>query len=260
MRSFEQIPRELLLDASIPVGARLMYPILRYLAWRNGREKDGDAVELPPLDEIAETLGVATSTAKAHLAALRSTGWVETQRGARNRPTRYVVHDAPREPKIGPPESRKSADRDVGSLLALDVNRRTAPTERSGDVPKLVRVDGRNLGFDALVEVCRIDPRGNRAREVATALNTGGPNLDFGIRELVWREARRRGVDPGEPFEQFLASAIHNHARAYRLAMRDAALTPFALAKWWTDVDRVRPEDAATRAARRAADLAEQGR
>lgn len=127
--------------------------------------------------------------------------------------------------------------------------------------PKLVKVDGRDQAFDALAHETGVDPSGNRAREVGIALN-GSPRsgLALGIRALVWREARRRGVEPGEPFERFLVNAIHNHARSYRLAMRDAALTPLALAKWWTDLDRAGPRDAATAAAEEAVALRRAGR
>jgi hypothetical protein len=259
MRSFEQIPRDLLLDERIAVGARLLYPVLRYLAWQNGRKSARDAVQLPPLVEIAATLGVAESTVKTYLGELRAVGWVETRRAARNRPTLYVIYDDPRGPESGSPESRISADRGGRSLLVLDGYRRTAPTERSSGSPKLVKVEGRNLAADALARECGIDGRSNRFREVATALATGGPNLARGIREMAWEEAA--GVaGPGEEFERWLAAEVSRRAAAYRAAMPGIPVTPFALAKWWTDVEKsVASRDPAAALLGEARDLAERG-
>lgn len=112
--------------------------------------------------------------------------------------------------------------------------------------PKLTKIDGRDLAFDALAEVCGVDPSGNRGREVGLALNGGGPSKLVGIRELAWAKMQAglaQRAAPGEEFERTLAAAIRSKGHRYRQAMPGAALTPLALAKWWTDVDRATIED-----------------
>lgn len=107
-------------------------------------------------------------------------------------------------------------------------NPTTGPvTEETTSPPKLVKIDGKNLGFDALAEECGIDPRNKtRVRELTAALKD--------IRAYVAEES----AESGEPFERHLASEIRRRASLYRRRMPRAALTPPALAKWWHDVDR----------------------
>lgn len=103
--------------------------------------------------------------------------------------------------------------------------------------PKLTRVDGRDVAFDALAEECHVDVGGNRAKEVATALF--GAKGRLGIRTLFAREPRPLGAGPlveGSEFEFVLAERIREQAQRYRDAMPGAILTPLALAKWWTDL------------------------
>jgi len=118
--------------------------------------------------------------------------------------------------------------------------------EGSSGPPALVKIDGRNLAFDALVEVCELAERSPRKREVGVALGGRGTAAQPGIRKLFWDEvcdeAARRGLDglpdAGEGWERALAAAIHQRGALYREALPQATLTPLALAKWWTDVPR----------------------
>lgn len=106
------------------------------------------------------------------------------------------------------------------------------------DTPPLVKVQGQNLGFNALRDECRIAEKSPRMIEVATALNgaRGAP----GIRDMAWAEIRDfKGVgdDPnGWAVEVCIADLIHERAEQYRRAMGDAHLTPLALRKWWVDL------------------------
>ncbi len=109
-------------------------------------------------------------------------------------------------------------------------------------VPKLVKVEGQNIAFNALANVCGIDPSGNRGSELATALNgSKRRGIPIGIRELVWRELTPDAqalyaASPG--FETIVVHRINLQAKLYREVMGDAMLTPTALAKWWADLER----------------------
>jgi hypothetical protein len=99
--------------------------------------------------------------------------------------------------------------------------------------PKLVLVAGSNLGYDALAEVTGINTRSPRAREIPVALKS--------IREQWWAEVRADG-DWDDPCmrERQLAIDIRARAILYRQKLAGAALTPTALAKWWTDLPTYR--------------------
>jgi hypothetical protein len=143
--------------------------------------------------------------------------------------------------------------------------------EAADGPPGLTRIEGRDLAFDVLAEECGVDLRGNRAREVGVALN-GSARSGLGIRTLAWYElmAARPGgytpeaweaaaVDPPESWERHLAESVRERAAVYRSTMGGAKLTPLALAKWWTDLDRV-PLDPASEMAREALADMEAGR
>lgn len=171
------------------------------------------------------------------------------------------------------PEPRTRTLSEDPSSLALT---RSDVEEDSSKPPKLTKVDGRDLAFDTLAEVCGVDPRGNRSRDVGVALNgsaRGEPKR--GIRELAWSDAllwssMRDPARPdyrfyppvGEEFERWLADRIRSKAESYHRTMpRGSLLTPFALAKYWTDVEKAATSrDPAAAAFAEAQRLAEQGR
>lgn len=97
--------------------------------------------------------------------------------------------------------------------------------------PKPVRVDGRDLPFDVLAEVCGIRADSPRMKSIPATLN--GPD---GIRRQVWREIWGDGWDDLENYERQIAIEIRARAALYRRKLPGAALTPTALAKWWTDL------------------------
>lgn len=264
MRNFEQVPEKLAFDTKLSVGARATYPILRHLAWRSGRRSDGDAVELPPVEEIAGILGCAVSTAKTYVAELRAVGWIETRRGARNRPALYVIHDEPQAESVvgNPAHATDSAGRysdhgradiqTTGAALTVgsssDRDRRTS--NEVAVAPKVVRVNGRDLAFDALAEVTGTREKSPRLRYVAIALNAPGGKPEDGIRAQFARDCPPEQWDDPANWERQLAIDIRARAILYRRVMPGAALTPLALAKWWTDLpgldhrgDRISPEE-----------------
>ena len=110
-------------------------------------------------------------------------------------------------------------------------------------VPKLVKVDGQNLGLNALCEECGISTKGNQVGRAVAALN-GGKAIKIGIRELIWLErVALEAAWQGEPghfdplvFENLVAERIREQAALYRKTMKGAMLTPTALATWWTDL------------------------
>jgi len=95
--------------------------------------------------------------------------------------------------------------------------------------PKLSKVQGRNLPFDALAAACRIDTRNARQMKIVGLACSE-------IRAYFHEEVGvPDGVTPQE-WEQALARAIHARANAYRERFPNAELTPIALAKWWHQV------------------------
>ena len=117
-------------------------------------------------------------------------------------------------------------------------------------VPPLHKVEGQNLAFNALRDLCGIKPNDrNREGEVAVALN-GGRGVRTGIRELVWGELVEATFggdaiaatvevrnDP-ERFERVLVATIERRAKQYERAWDGrVAITPNALAKWWLSLE-----------------------
>lgn len=109
--------------------------------------------------------------------------------------------------------------------------------------PKLIRVESRNLPYDAIADVCGIDVR-NRVRsgEIAKASKD--------LREYAWSELRphvrelmhaERSDKRSESFEKSCAQMIRERAQLYRNRFPSVELTPGALAKWWHDVAARRP-------------------
>lgn len=124
------------------------------------------------------------------------------------------------------------------------------PREQSlASVPKLTKINGRDVAFDALAEVCGIAAGSPRLREVAVALSGRRGHPEEGIRAQRWEELRAKHGDERlatiangreEAWEIALAEVIRDRADEYRRKMNGAHLTPTALAKWWTDLPRLK--------------------
>lgn len=91
---------------------------------------------------------------------------------------------------------------------------------------RLVKVDGRNLPFDALAVSCNIDVR-NRAqsKRLASALKD--------IRAYYYEDVGHPDGVTDEEWEMHLARAIHARAAVYRERFSGVELTPTALSAWW---------------------------
>lgn len=117
--------------------------------------------------------------------------------------------------------------------------------------PKAKHVDGHNLPFDALIEVCD-----SQTGRIGGALN-GDKRVSFekdaalrvGIRALAWRELLAEAAAKGakeramakarehpEAFERRLTDMVRERAAMYRECMDGAELTPQALCRWWSDL------------------------
>lgn len=141
-----------------------------------------------------------------------------------------------------PSSSNRKENRKV-KLVAAD-----AATVEPPAVPKLILIDGQNLGYNAIAEVCGYGDNPNAGREIGVALNGSARNgLPVGIRELVWRRlldehgAERClatvAEDP-DRFELAVAAAVPIYGRKYRERMPPGSmLTPLALAKRWASLD-----------------------
>lgn len=268
---------EWLLDSDASDRAVRLYALLATYADRDGRS-------FPGRKKIMDRLGCRLTAYKAAVADLVRVGALNVSERRRDDGSRttngWTLHwDAP-----GLAAASATGDGRVGGrgmvadapgsrardplMLELEKNPELetsaadAATATAEGPPKLTKIEGRDLAFDALAEVCGVDPQGNRAREVGIALNGSKRHgLALGIRTLAWRELDDdRAVIPGEPFERWLAATIRERGRDYRAGMGAAMLTPLALAKWWTDLDSATQRDPARRAAEEATRLAEEGR
>lgn len=257
---------EWLLDSDASDRAIRLYALLATYADRNGSSFPGRA-------KIAKRLGCGETAYKSAVRELVRVGALDVEDryredGARTSNLYTLNWDQPGAIATGDGrESDRGSDADAPGfhspeLRTMGKEEDLAAVAAGAPVgpPKLTKIDGRDVAFDALAEVCGVDPSGNRAREIGVALNgSKRSGLARGIREMVWREAD----DPelgGEAFEVYLVTLIRIRAQRYREMMRGAALTPLALAKWWTDIDAAATSrDPAQAAFAEAQRLAEEG-
>lgn len=189
--------------------------------------------------KLAQRCGISVSTLEAAVRELAAVGIVEkvVQKSGdgSHRPNVYVIDRRH-------PDSR-GGGQDLGggvtrNLVPPSLQRENPQIEGSTAVdpstverPKPVRVEGRDLAFDALAEVCGIREGSPRRRGIPAALNG-----DDGIREQLWIEMGRPSFESPEQYERQVAIEIRARAALYRRKMPGVALTPSALKKWWTDL------------------------
>lgn len=188
---------------------------------------------------LAERCGISVSTLEAAMRELAGVGIVEklVQKSGdgSHRPNVYVIDRRH-------PESRGGGqDLGVGvtrNLVPPSLQRDNPQKEVSTDVdtstverPKVVRVEGRDLAFDAVAEACGILAGSPRARGIPAALNGAD-----GIRQQVWVEMGQPSFESPEQYERQVAIEIRARAALYRRKMPGMALTPSSLKKWWTDL------------------------
>lgn len=214
------------------------------------RHANTDGACFPKLELLAEELQVSTDTVRRGVRELEAMGAVTREQGyrdgggkssntywlARDRDLANLQGRPSKSARRAPSKSARS-NNESQNELERDSLRSSLSVQGKREAPKLVKVEGRNLGFDALCDVCGIDGDGNQSGRVVAALN-GGKAIKVGIRELVWREVMAVGADSSvaPSFEHLVAQRITEQAKVYRQTMGDARMTPTALATWWTDL------------------------
>jgi Winged helix-turn-helix DNA-binding len=196
--------------------------------------------------KLAERLGISTSTLEEAIRDLVAVGVVEKRvrksGDGGHLPNAYVIditHPDSRGEgsEIGGGGVRESVPPSLQSLTSqIEVTPQDGVTSATRP-PKVVRIEGRDLAFDAVQDVCGIREGSPRARGIPAALNG-----DDGIRAQAWRELTATGPpfemegDQSPRFERQLAIEIRARGILYRQKMPGIALTPSALKKWWTDL------------------------
>jgi hypothetical protein len=242
---FVAIPKALVFDPNISCTAVVAWALVTEQAWRHSGDGTGD-VELG-FAELTAAMGVTEKALRGHLKQLVEAGWMETWRRGQGLPNGYRAlltphgqngqNDRSRGKKSPVLRARapmglepyEVPDRSTANAVALPQPDTTQP-------PKAVRVEGRNLPFDALALHGNADPR-SRTGEITAALKK--------IRGYVWseltveaRQAVATSSDGAATFERIVAAEVADKAHTYRATMGGAWLTPTALAKWWFDMGK----------------------
>lgn len=206
-----------------------VYVVLTETANRLGGEKARDGFRASRTS-VAKMVGVSVDTFDRYVSELVEIGLLEVERErveGVNLPNRWRLLSPPRvAPGAGGSRTGAVRGSRTGAAQVLEEPRsEERETTSPVGVPPLVKIDGRNLGFDALAETCRV-PIQNKARvsEMTKALKD--------IRGYFAAENPNLGA---ADFEQRLAGEIVRRAGVYRVRMSGATLTPSALAKWWHD-------------------------
>jgi hypothetical protein len=262
---FIKIPESLAARDTLSLGAKVLYGYLRHLAlFRQHRQWCE-----PPTEEIAKAICVSVNQVTKHMRELSNEPCdagnpdgqklVVVKRRGQGKPNLYTVYDVLLSiPDFGEQEPVKAGIPTRGRSLLGQKEEPEGETNVSleGDVPKLTKIEGRNLPLDTLAHECGVDPGGGNAGALATALNGAKRAADRrGIRALYWRElvmwaeaatrVEALAEANGDRFERALAAKIVERAAMYRRKMPDAMLTPTALRRWWSELEGM-PERTAT--------------
>lgn len=261
-----QIPNVVMCRPDLSVGAKLVYGYLSHIAWR--AERNGGGVE-PPIDVIARDLNVSVRTVHTYIGELRAAPanvddsegpkLVVSERRGLGLTNAYVINDPILQDgsaNIADPESRnvpiparaRSLPEDKRSTEEGRADALPAASAKSDQPPKLMEIDGQNLGFNALRDVCKItkgDKHGER--EVAAALN--GSRTLPGIRPMIFDElvksqfggdaaaAHAEVASRPADFERAVVAMIERRAKAFATSWPEITMTPLALRKWWLRLD-----------------------
>lgn len=242
---FTPLANGLLWDSSLSPAARLLYAMFYDLATFTH--------ERPTQRELAEKLCCTEKTLRAHISELVAAGLVEVTRPSRSRNV-YTVFTLDNRAEVEEEVSGKNYRSDKGEKLPLvsgknyrSTRTRDSLSEKTEEktetpaeslvidgvvaaVPKLVKVDGRNLGFDALKDATGAGA--GEDRKVASALN--GKGKQPGIRAFFAAEHPLTPDYDPEDWERNLAGEIYRRAVRYGEVMPpDSLLTPTALCAWW---------------------------
>lgn len=249
---FSIVP-EWVIDAPISDRALRLYAVL-------ARHADNGGRAIPGRSRLAQRLRCSVKSVDRALDDLRKAGAVVVHARydeAGDRTTNeYIVSrvspgrdtgvPTPRDTGVatprdtGVPQNENQGEREPGQ-------RDLAPLAREYDPLRGEKIDGRNLPWDALVEVTNADVKAESGR-IARALKT--------IRILVVDAHATQAFDD-QRGEILIASQIRARARLYRERWPTMELTPTALAKNWSRVAGPMPgrdPDAALRAAQAGID------
>jgi hypothetical protein len=220
--------------------------------------------------EVADAAGVSADTLDRYVAEMEAAGILRRDRRrveGVNLPNVWVLVEPGQVPPVAAPVrpggSRAGAAQGLKKELPKSEEGETSSPFVAPGPPPLVKVDGRNLGMDALAEECGIIDGDPRYGEVVAAINgKRGPTAAPGIRVLFWGECQRyaqtrvmaepdlaaeiaariaRLHEAPEQFERALERAVHSKAARYRETLAGAILTPGALQKWWVSLEQMRP-------------------
>jgi hypothetical protein len=214
--------------------------------------------------DVADAAGVSPDTLDRYVAEMETAGLLRRDRRrveGVNLPNVWVLLEPGLVPPVAAPVRPGGGRAGAAQGLKKDNLKKEETSSPPADrPPALVKIDGRNLGYDALADECGLIEGDPRTGEIVAALN--GTRNQPGIRTLFWQECCRyvqvRGDDDpslreemvvrlarlredGEQFERALERAIRSKANRYRGAMGGAILTPGALRKWWVSLERTRP-------------------
>lgn len=274
-RGFTMIPNTIMLRGDLTPAAKLVYGYLKHLAWRSGGGEDADPD--PPRAVIAEDLNMSEKSVTSCVRELQRapvlegaddhpTMLVVAVRRGQGRTNSYVLND-PEEAENDVPESGRSRKAETAVLKGNDppfpARERGTGEEQEQDVetnnlvgltpddpPPVVKVDGRDLPFDALAEVCEIREGSPRLVQVALALNGPKGQPKLGLRRIYWGELIRRAgdverrvehlhtmIEDPAIFADYLARAITRRGQLFRENMPGITFGPQKLRDWFLDLE-----------------------
>lgn len=278
MDGFTKINNGIVFDEGLSLGARVAYPAFLHLAWRAGRRKEGDGVEMPPLNEVARLVGCSRTALIGYKDELRRVGLIVTVR-PRNQGMTYFIFDAPSGTESELAERKARAESVLAHVRNPDSSRArsssghkdaletTPPTPpRGGDEIEVVNLEilpdlwmdtsgpGRpqNLPLNALCESCDISVEEGSPQIAAAGVALNGRGARPGIRALYWLECRRYAEAHPEAMPELLAlqrdperfaRMLEERIRRKALLIRERQtwrtyLSPADVFKLWVDIER----------------------
>lgn len=221
----------------------------------------------PTHDQLREETGLGRSTVIKALRELESEGWLSRvpgggrRRGGNGQATEYTATvpemDGSEVDTVQVGDANRPApvqNRPAGGHQDVIQDENSERPELVGlspdNPPPVVKVDGRDVPFDALAKVCEIREGSPRLVQVGVALNgpKGQPRL--GLRRIYWAELmrwageseRRLGhlrdmVERPEEFSEFLAKAIRRRGALFVEQMPGIRYGPLKLRDWFLDLE-----------------------
>lgn len=262
-------------------GSKRSVAIAIYVALTETANREGGAAARDGFqarrDVVAEHAGVSLATLDRYMPRFIEIGLVEVLKrkaGAFNLPNVWTLIDpqseapgrtgSPGKPHSAPPRARSSSEAkktskegeiysqatliEVDSEPSLEVAETLVaqPLDAMPLPPAVLRIEGRDLPFDALADACGLERRDPAYASIVNVLKgvtseKGGKTPVMGIYEIAWNEVveqvpyeivKEMQIEPAK-WQQLLAQIIRYKARLYHERMPGAILTPKALRDWW---------------------------